>query len=380
MKKFVICLLTLVCILSGWACNGPDDQLINIEVTLVHIPKSTHTAYLDALQPTETLTIDTASIDPLKGTFSFQVYPGTSESLYRIRIGRHHSFLLVADETDIQVTGDYLQAGKMTIKGSEASAELQHFLTTLNHQNAALNKLAHSINSKKQPVASDSLLQIQKYRLQQDKQALLDTILQKARTTESPAIALFSLSILDDKGAWNKGKPVFDGLEARFPESPLVKEAVANYRKKLNNKGIGMAIRTGDQAPDISYPGPKGKIISLSEFKGKYVLVDFWASWCAPCRAANPELVKIYNRFKNKNFTILGVSLDSKKTSWANAIQKDRLSWPQISDLKGWNSAPAATYGVEAIPASFLVDPEGKVIAKNLKADSLKLKLSQVLK
>lgn len=379
MKKKIVCLLSVICIISGLSCSLSQQDLVHIEVHLVHIPQNTQMAFLDEVRPAETITIDTASIDPLKGIFRFQVLPRKSESLYRIRIGNRYSFFLVAADKDIRVTGDYAGNGEMNISGSAASVELQHFITSLNRQNKSLNQHPEEITAQKK-VANDSLLRIEKYQLELERQALLDTILNKARSTESPVVAVFALSILDDQGAWNKGKPVFDGLASRFPHSTMVKEAVADYKKKLNNKGLAMSVGIGDQAPALSYPDPQGKIISLADYKGKYVLIDFWASWCAPCREANPELVKVYKRFKNDNFTILGVSLDSKKTSWEKAIRKDGLAWNQISDLKGWNSLPAATYGVEAIPANFLVDPQGKIIAKDIQGDSLAAKLRRVLK
>ena len=139
-------------------------------------------------------------------------------------------------------------------------------------------------------------------------------------------------------------------------------------------------IELNAMAPNFTAKNEKGKDISLSDFRGKYVLVDFWASWCGPCRRENPAVVAAYKAFKNKNFTILGVSLDKEQAAWEKAIKDDNLDWTQVSDLKGWNSAPAALYGVRSIPSNFLIDPEGRIIAMNLRGESLEKKLSEVLK
>lgn len=137
-------------------------------------------------------------------------------------------------------------------------------------------------------------------------------------------------------------------------------------------------VNVGDSAPEISLKDPSGKVYSLSDLKGKIVLVDFWASWCSPCRKENPSLVRTYERFhyakfKNaKEFVIFSVSLDDDTNRWKQAIEKDQLSWEyHVSDLKGWNSEAAAAYGVESIPSNFLIDHNGKVIAINLKGKSI---------
>jgi thiol-disulfide isomerase/thioredoxin len=114
--------------------------------------------------------------------------------------------------------------------------------------------------------------------------------------------------------------------------------------------------------------------------RGKYVLVDFWASWCGPCRGENPNVVKAYQEFKNKNFTVLGVSLDKQKAEWTKAIEEDNLTWYHISDLKYWNSAAVAPYGIEGIPYNVLLDPQGKIIAMNLRENDLQIKLRELIK
>lgn len=136
----------------------------------------------------------------------------------------------------------------------------------------------------------------------------------------------------------------------------------------------------GQTAPDFTMNDTDGKPVSLSSFRGKYVLIDFWASWCGPCRQENPNVVKAYNEYKDKNFTILGVSLDKTKDDWEKAIKADHLAWNHVSDLQYWDNSAAKLYGVQAIPANFLIDPDGKIIAKDLRGEDLENKLAQVLK
>lgn len=138
--------------------------------------------------------------------------------------------------------------------------------------------------------------------------------------------------------------------------------------------------QVGYKANNFTQPTPEGKMVSLSDFKGQYVLLDFWASWCRPCRMENPNVVAAYNRFKDKGFTVLGVSLDSNKEPWVNAIQQDRLTWTHVSDLKGWGSDVGRLYNVTGIPQNFLLDKEGKIIAKDLRGPALDEKLQEVLK
>jgi peroxiredoxin len=135
----------------------------------------------------------------------------------------------------------------------------------------------------------------------------------------------------------------------------------------------------GSVAAEFVQNDTSGNPISLSSFRGKYVLIDFWASWCRPCRMENPNVVKAYEDFKGKNFTVLGVSLDRSKDAWIKAIADDKLTWTHVSDLKFWSNAVAVQYKVESIPQNFLVDPEGKIIAKNLRGEELHRKLKELL-
>ncbi|MCE7039013.1 TlpA disulfide reductase family protein [Dyadobacter sp. CY312] len=137
----------------------------------------------------------------------------------------------------------------------------------------------------------------------------------------------------------------------------------------------------GNQAPAFTQPDTAGNAVALKDFKGKYVLLDFWASWCKPCREEHPNLLRAYNEFNTKNFTILSVSLDSPnaKSAWLKAIAKDGLLWTQLSDLKGWKNEAGQLYSVEAVPSNFLIDPYGKIVAKDLRGNELNLKLAELL-
>ncbi len=152
------------------------------------------------------------------------------------------------------------------------------------------------------------------------------------------------------------------------------------YYKTMDAKiKVLRTVEIGNKAPDFTLNDTLGNPISLSSFTGKYLLIDFWAAWCRPCRAENPNNVKLYADYKEKGFEIFGVSFDNGREAWVKAINKDRLTWPQVSDLKGWSSAAGKLYGVSSIPHTVLLDKDGVIIAKNLRGEELRKKVAELL-
>lgn len=195
-----------------------------------------------------------------------------------------------------------------------------------------------------------------------------------ARSHPDSYLSVIGLSfVAGQEKFYASAKSAFEGLSSRLKESPLGKVIPLQLEAQSKTK-------VGQQAPDLTLKNPEGKTIKISDFSGKYLLLDFWASWCGPCRAENPNLVKAYQKYHDKGFDILGISLDdaARKAAWIDAIKGDSLLWAQVSDLGGWDSYAAKIYGINAIPASFLLDPDGKIIARNLRAEELQNMLKRV--
>ena len=365
MRQFSLALLTIL--LFTTSCKHKNASGGAYTIT-GKIENATNGEMILCKQQTLESKPDTAYITQ-DGSFTFKgkIDEPVAASIYfpaSVAHEQQQAIVLFEEAGTIFVAAKKDELMSASVTGGDCNKELQQVVAITKPYGVKMMALSDSIKklyAAKNMVAAESLQQTAIGLEKEENNAIVKLIKDNPKNYASAYLA-YQLNSYDTNV--ESAQVAFNTLDESLQES--------YYAKKLKDIIDRLkSIAIGSKAPEFTASDINGKEVSLSSFKGKYVLLDFWASWCSPCRQENPNVVKAYARFKDKNFTVLSFSLDENKDAWQQAITSDKLTWTQVSDLKGWSSNVANKYGLQSIPSNFLLDPDGKIIAKDLRGDDL---------
>ena len=374
MKNLILSIAGLVAV--SISANGQTTQPFTVTGKVNKATPGSYVYLETNAQPSRKLDsakVETGNMFTLKSN----VADGGEVLILNVGGGQKMALLLEGGETLNVVADGYKmdgktgQPGQAIITGSKNMEYFNQLNTLRTDMEAKVSRWNKEMAAATEKKDNKKIAQIE-----QDYQAAEQDVVNKAKAMlpemGTSLASLFALNFINIESDFSTYEALAQKFETEKPNSPHAKSLIGRVARI---KGVSV----GAPAPEIALSDTSGNTVPLSSLKGKYVLLDFWASWCGPCRQENPNVVRMYNKFKDKGFAIYSVSLDKAKESWVRAIRNDNLTWTHVSDLKFWQSEAAQKYGVQAIPATFLLDKDGKIIAKNLRGDALEQKLEEVL-
>ena len=382
MKKFIVLALATFTLYS---CSTDSGNSSGFEIKGNLSNSKGESIYLEKLSQTGVTAVDSSILDD-KGDFVMNHY-SPAAGFYRLRISNSNFAMLVLDSAQkVSVAGDARDLGN-SFK-VEGSADTKLFL-----EYSELNKL-HKIRTdslgnifrtlmvtlKLDSLRADSLSKELQVPYEVMVAQYSEKIAKKIKENTGSFASIMPIQQLNPENYMDVFKALDKGLTDKYPNNTDIKSFHIMVQQALMMAQKTEAIKVGNEAPELILPMPNDKDLALSSLRGKVVLIDFWASWCAPCRKELPNVKRAYEKYKSKGFEILGVSLDKDRNAWLEAVSKEGLTWPQVSDLKQWQSEACQIYAIQSIPYTVLIDKDGKILATELRGAELDKKLSEVFK
>ncbi|WP_295769059.1 TlpA disulfide reductase family protein [uncultured Mucilaginibacter sp.] len=359
MKNYIVSTSILAVLLGLYSCK--DEKSFKIEGNISNTA-DVKKVYLLRADTNQVSVIDSSELKDGKFEFKNQ---STVANLFKLRLGQSLFDLIAKNGDDIKFETNLAdEKHEYKVSGSQESDKIKEFNTFSNVYSAKNSQLVNEFQSKVKDNNQDSLLKIYQPVFEKNMDAYSQEVLKFVNDNKKSLAAFYAAMSLDPNKYEQQLVAYADDLKDEFKDNAPVQQFVKQMEAVK-------PVSVGHKAPEFTAKDVNGKDVKLADYKGKYVMIDFWASWCGPCRQENPNVVKLYNQYKGKGFNILGVSLDENKQAWQRAIQDDKLTWQQVSDLKKWDGQVARAYQIQAIPSNFILDTEGNIIAKNITGQNL---------
>jgi peroxiredoxin len=370
MMKIVKNFLFLILLISFFSCEQGGkrefDGKVKISGKLTNAPDGRIVVSSIEDEQAKTITeLDLGSGGKFEYTLTLEG-PG----FYVLNLMDKKEVRLALYDQDVEVNYDFSNEESLEVKGSADSDYMQQIDRLMGQYQEQINTLNsayfEAMSARNQEEIKN--IQMQAMNLESEHAEKVKALL---GSMDGSFAALAGLPMINPKKDFQFLDELITKMNDKYPGF----KTVQNLMAQLDDL---RALSVGQVAPEITLPNPDGELVSLSGLRGKYVLIDFWAAWCRPCREENPNVVRLYNQYKDQGFEVFGVSLDRTKDAWVKAIADDNLTWTHVSDLQYFNSAAAALYQINAIPATYMIDPDGKIIAKDLRGPSLENKLKEI--